>query len=187
MGYHERMEKRCTGCGVSKLETDFDRVRKGNEKRKARCKDCVRAAKGHIPHPHWATMQRNKELLPLGRKICNKCLVEKNLGDFYRHSKNRGRIYMGGLAPSCKACVLRRDRMKKYGMTWDEVVAAEAVTHCPGCLRELGLSGTKRCFDHCHESGTFRRVLCETCNIAVGMVANSPDTLRRLADLYSTS
>jgi hypothetical protein len=36
-------------------------------------------------------------------------------------------------------------------------------------------------FDHCHNTGVFRGWLCYGCNIALGMVKNSPETLIKLA------
>jgi hypothetical protein len=170
--------KTCSGCGQSKVAEEFDRVRRGDEKRKSRCKDCIRTAKGHKRHPHAAAITKNRLLVPVGRKVCLVCGAEKKLEDFYNWTKG-----IGGRHPWCKACVLHKDRMKKYGMTWDEVEVAMAVTHCPGCLRELGTSGAERHFDHDHQTGTFRRVLCETCNVILGYAREDEATLLRLAEL----
>jgi actin-related protein len=44
-------------------------------------------------------------------------------------------------------------------------------THCENCNVELiegGVGSNKRCLDHCHESGKFRNVLCNKCNIRRG-------------------
>lgn len=38
------------------------------------------------------------------------------------------------------------------------------------------------CFDHNHKTGKFRGWLCSGCNLALGNVRDSPETLRKLAD-----
>ena len=36
-------------------------------------------------------------------------------------------------------------------------------------------------WDHNHQTGSFRGWICNSCNIALGMVKDNPETLRRLA------
>lgn len=38
------------------------------------------------------------------------------------------------------------------------------------------------CFDHCHSTGLFRGWLCDRCNKTLGIVKDSPELLRSLAD-----
>jgi hypothetical protein len=37
-------------------------------------------------------------------------------------------------------------------------------------------------FDHCHDKGHFRGWICHRCNLALGLVKDSPAILRKLAD-----
>jgi len=43
-------------------------------------------------------------------------------------------------------------------------------THCMGCSIALTKTGkkTRKCLDHCHETGKFRHILCHSCNISRG-------------------
>jgi hypothetical protein len=36
--------------------------------------------------------------------------------------------------------------------------------------------------DHCHQSGQVRGVLCRNCNVALGLMADNPERLRRAAE-----
>lgn len=41
-------------------------------------------------------------------------------------------------------------------------------------------TNTRLHFDHCHDSGRFRGWLCQKCNMALGLVNDSADTLKRM-------
>lgn len=51
---------------------------------------------------------------------------------------------------------------------------------CAGCHIPLTMDSGR--MDHCHETGQFRGVLCNSCNLSLGQLKDSPETLRRLAD-----
>jgi len=69
---------------------------------------------------------------------------------------------------------------KNYGLTENDV---ELQLHrqnytCYGCLKKLSIGEAR--VDHCHNSGKFRGILCDSCNWALGFVRDSKATLRRL-------
>ena len=55
--------------------------------------------------------------------------------------------------------------LKLYGYTYDELYEYYLdITHCEVCNKDL--STTKKCMDHCHTTGCFRWVLCNSCNVS---------------------
>lgn len=53
----------------------------------------------------------------------------------------------------------------------------------PGCRCVLPLVGREVHVDHNHETGVVRRLLCGSCNVAYGMLAESRDRILGLANL----
>jgi len=50
---------------------------------------------------------------------------------------------------------------------WDKYSKA---THCQNCNVEFKTDSTKmliKCLDHCHESGKFRQIICNHCNLHI--------------------
>jgi len=52
---------------------------------------------------------------------------------------------------------------------------------CEAC-GEPDAKGKKLAFDHCHDKGHFRGWLCHRCNLALGLMRDSPALLNKLAD-----
>lgn len=121
-------------------------------------------------------------------KTCAKCRTEKPVEGFHRSSKSKD-----GRQPVCAACnkerlqspenVARRQRyawlgcLKKLGITeddynkmFDEQMGLCAICHKP----EIDI---KLAVDHCHETGKVRGLLCKRCNMGIGLLGDSPDTL----------
>lgn len=73
-----------------------------------------------------------------------------------------------------------KKRIYRYG---EEANAAfESATNCYLC----GSSG-RLCIDHCHETSVFRGVLCYSCNVALGLLKDDPELLRRAASYIEAS
>ena len=55
--------------------------------------------------------------------------------------------------------------LKLYGYTYDEVYEYYLeTTHCEVCNKDLTIDGQQKYMDHCHTTGCFRWVLCNSCN-----------------------
>jgi hypothetical protein len=109
----------------------------------------------------------------LTEKRCSCCGEVKPVGDFHRRSRSKD-----GLQAWCKACTLMSvkgyqnregrsivHRASKYGLTKDEVRLFMEIPVCQSCGAPLADSYSQK-FDHCHEVGHFRGVLCHPCNVA---------------------
>jgi hypothetical protein len=82
-----------------------------------------------------------------------------------------------GYKPKVSPAQQRRYNDKRcYGLDGDESDRLRAIEQCQVC----GSTGSM-VIDHCHDSGVVRGVLCTPCNLALGHVKDSPDTLRALA------
>jgi hypothetical protein len=81
-----------------------------------------------------------------------------------------------------KVSKARKARARIYGITVDEVEALfpEGKTFCmnPGCQKEVAEIAPTRdqqgVIDHCHKTGAVRGVLCTQCNVALGLLGESP-------------
>lgn len=72
---------------------------------------------------------------------------------------------------------------KKYGITVAErdALVEKQGGKCAGCLAAFTETATPR-IDHSHLDGHVRGLLCHQCNVALGLLKDDPDRLRRLAD-----
>jgi hypothetical protein len=71
-----------------------------------------------------------------------------------------------------------RDIKRKYGLdrlAYDKMYDSQNGL-CLGC----GQTPKKICVDHCHKTGKVRGLLCSSCNTALGLLRDDPNTLRNL-------
>lgn len=112
------------------------------------------------------------------QKVCSKCNQAKPEDEFYRKDRN------GRMDATCKACRIVAQREKTLGVTdadyWS--MYREQDGKCGICQRRL-YSKRYKAFnvDHSHVTGEIRGLLCHNCNRAIGMLGDSPATLRRAA------
>jgi len=69
-------------------------------------------------------------------------------------------------------------RLKKYKVD-REAYEALKEQGCPICVKPFKQTP---CFDHCHNTGDFRGLLCRRCNAAIGLLRDCPDTLSRATE-----
>ena len=98
-------------------------------------------------------------------KICNICKINKPEEDFSRHKLTRD-----GRRGDCKPCDNIRRRKWQYGIE-------EILDRCQACDSRKNID-----VDHCHATGEVRGFLCHGCNVALGMVGDDAERLRKLAD-----
>ena len=143
---------------------------------------------------------------PDGRQ-CTKCETFKTWEEFSPRANGRN-----GRNSVCKACKAARKRerrredpegvratdrewerrtgrhtRRRYGMgreEWDAQVARQG-GRCavPACGRK---PRRRLVGDHCHTTGRFRGIICDNCNVAMGLTGDNPLLLRALADWLET-
>lgn len=100
------------------------------------------------------------------------------LAYFYVREHEGGRKYHDWRCDECRkyACIARNLAMT---VTDYRALLAEYPA-CAICGRSWE-SGIRPNIDHCHTSGKLRGVLCVSCNSALGLLRDSPDSARRAA------
>lgn len=98
--------------------------------------------------------------------------------------KMRSGLY--GRQPWCKKCkvadTLERDKQRLYGVSIEEY---NKNMETSVCCEICGVEEGRMCYDHNHNTGEFRGVLCMNCNTALGGFKDSPALLSK-ALLYLT-
>lgn len=75
----------------------------------------------------------------------------------------------------CKACRAARNRVKKYGITFEQAIAMPETC-------ELCKSRPVKGLDHNHTTKSNRDWLCGQCNSGIGFFLEDPELLRRAAE-----
>ena len=64
--------------------------------------------------------------------------------------------------------------LKLFGYTYDEVYEYYlSISNCEICNKDISMGGRYKHLDHCHYSGCFRWVLCNSCNIRDSWMNNN--------------
>ena len=125
-------------------------------------------------------------------RTCIVCKESKLLTDFYVRNKVKGY-----LSSSCKECDKARvkkrheedpsrakgnDLKRKYGITLDEhnKMFDEQNGVCYLCKKPGDGRWKKLCVDHDHTTGKVRKLLCRSCNTALGQVGDNIDLLENM-------
>jgi hypothetical protein len=84
---------------------------------------------------------------------------------------------------------LRQQMLRqKYGISQSDFDALLAIQGgCAICLSPTPRGGRHNSFvvDHCHETGRVRGILCHPCNIALGVLGDTPEAIFRAWDHVS--
>ena len=117
-------------------------------------------------------MRTKKRTNDKGEVFCPTCDTHKPAVSFGKSSRSPI-----GLAWQCKSCATERRAdahyKTRYGITAaDKLDLMEGQDNkCACCNTEFGDSPrTKPVVDHCHETGAVREILCDRCNVALGII-----------------
>ena len=119
-------------------------------------------------------------------KVCSTCKEEKPLTEFY-NKKYDCKVCSKKASHQWKKDNKERDRISrqksklkaKYGMTLEqyEAMVEEQKGVCYICKNE---NPTRKLnVDHCHKTGKIRRLLCDKCNMTLGLINDSQELLKQ--------
>lgn len=113
---------------------------------------------------------------PVGEKICPTCEISKSSKYFGKDSHRAD-----GITYECSNCKRSRNysaRLKReYSLNKDDYdsMLESQNNKCACCMKN-----TKLVVDHNHHSGEVRGLLCDKCNLSLGLVGDSCETLERM-------
>lgn len=152
------------------------------------CKACGNAFVGNDPKKLYcgkacATSQKiqDRRMQDKQRRLVVKIkCIECHKEITKRHPKH-------SVCTDCRPRVQRaHNRGREYGLTAIQVLRMWEQDRCDACGEPIDGSKMQRrdspAIDHCHSTGQVRGVLHSGCNIALGVVGESPARLRALAD-----
>ena len=76
----------------------------------------------------------------------------------------------------------------KYSISLEEYTRTmSSRTSCTICEKvPSGKFSDKLVYDHCHETGKFRGILCNKCNVGIGILGDTVDNLRKALAYLTT-
>ncbi len=154
----------CRVCGKDKNEREFH-MRDTKHGRRKECRDCILEAR-----------ERRSVLVTEGTKTCTKCHRDLPVQDFWKskQSKDGRQVY-------CRNCASTRFR-ELQGEPFRKARDAQFALQGGKCgLCETSDSKSWH-YDHDHETGKYRAVLCHACNVGLGMLQDKPWLLRKAAE-----
>lgn len=155
------MDKKCKGCGQTKVLDEFHRHSETKDSRRHKCKTCV----SKIEHDRYA------KLLPKAK----------------RARINRNVEWQKNNHASVLASGRKYKRKWAYGLYDDKYQAMlrSQNSSCAICGKHETASrkGTlmQLCVDHDHDTGKIRELLCMRCNRALGLLRDDPAILDKAA------
>ena len=163
--------KVCSVCKQEKTADEFNKCSKNKNGLSEKCRKCNVIAVRSFTKKYKLNnkgFDYSKE-----RKIrCYACKKIKSSFLFYKNKCART-----GFNNICKTCLRELHRQHDYGITPDALCALikQQNNQCAIC----GTVFTKEFHvDHCHITNIVRGLLCEKCNLALGLFKDSPAILR---------
>lgn len=146
--------KNCSVCKCDKDISYFSRDSRAKTGIKSSCKSC--------------DSQKNKELYLLKATEINRKNRERVRNKF----KNDPNLY-------------RNKALKqRFGISLEDKnkMSASQGDACKICLKHVSELEFPLCVDHDHRTGKIRDLLCRECNLAIGFLKDSVDTLKSAID-----
>ncbi len=156
--------KRCPRCHETFRSSEFYGNPSAPDGLQGYCKACtaerLRIRSSARIHSDPSTIER----------ACTACGIVKSGNQFFRNRHTRD-----GIDARCKSCKKVRNIQVKYGLGSDahEAILLAQDGRCGCCKKTRPL-----CVDHDHETNKVRGLLCQPCNLAIGLLGDSVTGVR---------
>jgi len=176
--------KRCPQCGILKSTDEFYTNNNSNDRLTSQCKECLRLYQNKTNR----TIRKREDIEYLPKeKNCPTCGKVKRQFEFYLHKTN-----LDGLRGQCIDCEkeYRTTNGKyikletKFGLTkyqYQKILESQGGV-CAMCGCTSKEEGRALVVDHDHKTDKIRGILCNKCNLAVGLLRDSSKLMRDGAD-----
>jgi hypothetical protein len=134
------------------------------------------------------------------KRTCNKCGIEQDLETCFYKTGRKSDKDKNNRHYECKTCTKARvnaaaaaspnaqrarDYKRKYGITIDEYeqmleLQGGTCALCPKTSPGGRHAQQHWCVDHDHVTGKVRELLCNDCNMVLGIIKDSPEHLGRM-------
>lgn len=180
----EIKEKVCRICNIKKLVTEFHKAHVNTGGYKNVCKKCIKiqAAKYYIDnksridtHQKVYISKNREKILNYQKKYHVKNREIDNLKHREWHMKNKK------VNPSYD---INKTLKQKYGITLEQknkmIIDQNGLCGC--CGKPLGIISRNICVDHDHSFKYIRKILCNSCNCALGFVKEDINIALKLVE-----
>ena len=198
------MEKLCTGCGQSKIYTEFHKCKATSDGLQYKCKSCSaeatkqsRAIKrlkdpGHEKNVKKLWYQKNREV-----SIARAKVYRENHPEWAKEmNKKHSQIWRQRYPEKAKILASKQSRsrtLRGHDLTEDSyhAIKTQQQSRCAICgvIPDDNYGGFHDGFhiDHCHVSGRVRGLLCKHCNVGIGMLKDSEEVLQKAIEYLHRS
>ena len=95
-------------------------------------------------------------------------IIKKNWDNYYKKNKRKSYHKEYAKRPEGKKSrtisIWKHYGLKLFGYTYEEVYEYYLdCDNCEVCNKDISI-GNQKCMDHCHSTGIFRWILCQSCN-----------------------
>ena len=155
------MRKKCSSCGRTKDETEFNWCSAKHEKRSARCKVCKQKY-----DKRW--VKKNPKKRAIVHRRSKEKRKRQDITGYRRSQRNtKLKLYFGITIEQYDAMVVAQDGKCA-------ICGRPEIRQINGKLADLAV-------DHDHQTGKIRALLCSSCNTGIGNLGDSPFRLRKAA------
>jgi Autographiviridae endonuclease VII len=165
---------RCKACFSAKNNAWRDKNRaQSNENERLRCQ-ALPKAKRQARHQRQYLAHRRKILTR------NREWAMRNPERLKSYQKEWARLNKERRRPSYIA--------RKYGLTADRLslLLDRQGNACAVCGSKENWGGRRLTIDHCHRTKAVRGLLCNNCNVAIGLINDNPDVAKKMAEYLRT-